>query len=188
MGKEVRKIANQRKMDQVLLGLLSHEPLTGYDIKKRLDTTLHFFWGGSYGSIYPTLSDLEKNKKITKKNIIENGRNKIVYNITNKGKICLQKWLNNPVEKDEIRYETLLKLFIGNGAGFDTAMKHIERFEEKCNQELEVLKLYKTDLLNFLGEDDHKYYYLTVLFGITTYESYIKWCKEAKKLLQEWSS
>ena len=45
-------MANKKKMDYVLLGLLSHEPMTGYEIKKRLDTTLRFFWGGSYGSIY----------------------------------------------------------------------------------------------------------------------------------------
>ena len=41
-----RKMANTKKMDYVLLGLLSHEPMTGYEMKKRLDTTLRFFWGG----------------------------------------------------------------------------------------------------------------------------------------------
>jgi len=57
-------MANTKKMDYVLLGLLSHEPMTGYEMKKRLDTTLRFFWGGSYGSIYPTLNQLEKENKI----------------------------------------------------------------------------------------------------------------------------
>lgn len=179
-------MANQRKMDKVLLGLLSHEQLTGYDIKKRLDTSLHFFWGGSYGSIYPTLLDLEKQKMIAKKCLIENGRNKTIYYITNVGKQCLIQWLNNPVEKDEIRYETLLKLFFGKEAGFDIIKQHIEHFEEKCKQELETLKIYEKRLLDYLDEDAHKYYYLTILFGIKTYESYIKWCHEAIELLQKW--
>ena len=30
-------MANTKKMDYVLLGLLSHESMTGYEIKKRLD-------------------------------------------------------------------------------------------------------------------------------------------------------
>ncbi len=51
-------MANTKKMDYVLLGLLSHEPMTGYEMKKRLDTSLRFFWGGSFGSIYPTLNQL----------------------------------------------------------------------------------------------------------------------------------
>ncbi|MCI8522974.1 MAG: hypothetical protein HFI62_07175 [Lachnospiraceae bacterium] len=29
----------------------------------------------------------------------------------------------------------------------------------------------------------HKYYLLTVAFGIKTYPTYLEWCKEARKLL-----
>lgn len=35
-----------KKSDCVILGLLSHEDLTGYEIKKRMDTALKYFWGG----------------------------------------------------------------------------------------------------------------------------------------------
>lgn len=178
-------MANQKKMDKVLLGLLSHESLTGYDIKKRLDTVLHFFWGGSYGSIYPTLLDLEKQDKIYKKSFVENGRNKTVYYITDKGEESLIKWLNCPVDKDEIRYETILKLFLGNTAGYDVARRHIEQFEKKCREELQNLQIYEKNLVNFLGEDTHKYYYLTIMFGIKTYESYIEWCSEAIAFLNK---
>ena len=33
-------MANEKKIDCVILGLLSHEELTGYEIKKRMDTML----------------------------------------------------------------------------------------------------------------------------------------------------
>ena len=49
-------MASEKKMDCVILGLLSNESMTGYEIKKRMDTTLKFFWSASFGSIYPTLS------------------------------------------------------------------------------------------------------------------------------------
>ena len=107
-------MSNTKKMDYVLLGLLSHEPMTGYEMKKRLDTSLRFFWGGSFGSIYPTLNQLEKEGKVTKENISSNGRGKISYSITETGRTDLKEWLEKPSEKDEIRYETLLKLFFGN--------------------------------------------------------------------------
>lgn len=155
-------MANTKKMDYVLLGLLSHEPMTGYEIKKRLDTSLRFFWGGSFGSIYPTLNQLEKEGKVTKENTSSNGREKISYSITETGRADLKEWLEKPTEKDEIRYETLLKLFFGNEIGFADNLSH------------------------YLEDDTHKHYYLTVKFGIKTYEAYLIWCKEAKEFIKEW--
>lgn len=36
-------------------------------------------------------------------------------------------------------------------------------------------------------DDDiaHKYYLLTVKFGLKTYRTYLEWCEEAKKILME---
>ena len=53
-------MAKDRKIDVVILGLLSHENLTGYDIKKRLDGAVGYFWKGSFGNIYPSLAAMEK--------------------------------------------------------------------------------------------------------------------------------
>ena len=33
--------------------------------------------------------------------------------------------------------------------------------------------------------DTHKYYLLTVAFGVKTYRAYLEWCEEAKRLLGE---
>ncbi|MDO5126160.1 MAG: PadR family transcriptional regulator [Eubacteriales bacterium] len=181
-------MANTKKMDYVLLGLLSHEPMTGYEMKKRLDTALRFFWGGSYGSIYPTLNQLEKEGKVTKENASENGREKISYSITEIGREVLCDWLKKSAEKDELRYETLLKLFFANEVGFDEALAHVERFEEKCKSELFVLNMLANSLTQCLDEDTHKYYYLTAKFGIQTYTAYLEWCTEARKLIKEWKT
>ena len=178
-------MANTKKMDYVLLGLLSHESMTGYEIKKRLDTALRFFWGGSYGSIYPTLNQLEKEGKVTKEDASSNGREKISYSITEYGKDSLKEWLRKPVEKDELRYETLLKLFLGNETGMEGAKEHIERFEEKCKSELFILNMFAENLGKYLEDDTHKHYYLTVKFGIKTYESYLEWCQEAKEQIRQ---
>ena len=151
-----------------------------------MDSSLRFFWGGSFGSIYPTLNQLEQEGKVTKENASSNGREKISYSITDIGREALKEWLKKPAEKDEIRYETLLKLFFGNETGFEGAGEHIERFEEKSKDELQILRMFEENLSHYLEEDTHKYYYLTVQFGIRTYESYLKWCEEAKRLIEEW--
>ena len=79
-------MAIEKKIDYVILGLLSHEDLTGYEIKKRMDTSLKYFWGASFGSIYPALSDLVERGLASKRNGAENGRNKLIYSITEEGK------------------------------------------------------------------------------------------------------
>lgn len=105
-------MANEKKIDCVILGLLSHEELTGYEIKKRIDTSLKYFWNASYGSIYPALNDLVNRGLATKREDTNSKRNKLIYTITENGRDYLKKWLTLPIEKDELRYETLLKLFL----------------------------------------------------------------------------
>jgi len=179
-------MANEKKMDCVILGLLSHEELTGYEIKKRMDTALKYFWGASYGSIYPALSDLVNRGLASKREDTGNKRNKLIYTITSDGRDYLKKWLALPVEKDELRYETLLKLFFGNEQGPEQAICHIEAFEKKTEKELLPLLGAEKTLRKSLKDDTaHQYYLLTVDFGIRTYRTYLEWCGEAKRLLAE---
>lgn len=179
-------MANEKKLDCVILGLLSHEELTGYEIKKRMDTTLKYFWGASYGSIYPTLSDLVNRKLATKKEDVSSKRNKLIYAITDEGRNYLKEWLKLPVEKDELRYETLLKLFFGNEQGEKQTISHIKAFQSKIEKELPYLLEAEKVLSGCRNENPvHKYYLITVKFGIKTYCTYLEWCEEAKKLLEE---
>lgn len=179
-------MANEKKIDCVILGLLCHEELTGYEIKKRINTMLKYFWGASYGSIYPALNDLVNRGLATKREDTENKRNKLIYTITDDGRKYLKEWLALPVEKDELRYETLLKLFFGNEQGPEQAISHIDAFAEKTKKELQYLLGAEKNLKECLNDDTaHKYYLLTVEFGIKTYCTYLEWCEEAKKLLME---
>lgn len=178
-------MAVEKKSDCVILGLLSHEDLTGYEIKKRMDTTLKYFWGASFGSIYPALEDLVKRGLASKRDGAVNNRNRIIYSITEDGKNYLREWLVKPVERDELRYETLLKLFFGHEAGVEQTLAHIEAFEEKIAKELSFLQGATEVLKKVILEDKtHKYYLLTAEFGVKTYLAYLEWCKEAKAMLK----
>ena len=178
-------MAKDRKIDVVILGLLSHEDLTGYDIKKRIDGAISFFWKGSFGSIYPALGAMEKAGQINKYEADDSGsRKKIIYHITDKGIKDLKQWLKDKQVTNELKYETLLKLYFGGVEKPETTLYNIEIFETKIKEELEVLKMYEKNLKKGTDNDDHKYFLLTVMFGIETYEAYLRWCVKAKKLLK----
>lgn len=65
-------------------------------------------------------------------------------------------------------------------------MKHIEAFQRKIEKEMPNLLKAEQSLTRHLGADKaHKYYLLTVKFGIQTYRAYLEWCKEAKEILEK---
>ena len=94
-------MSRERKIDMVILGLLSHETLTGYDIKKRIDGAISFFWKGSFGNIYPALQDLEKQGLIIKKDASTGGRPKNMYQITNRGIKVLTAWIEDEAASND---------------------------------------------------------------------------------------
>lgn len=177
-------MAREKKIDMVILGLLSHEDLTGYDIKKRMDGAISFFWKGSFGNIYPALKEMESQKLITKETATVGGREKITYHITSDGTKKLGEWLKEEQAINELRYETLLKLFFGGTQEHKVSIHNIEVFEAQVKVELEMLKGYAKTLEAKLDNEDHLYYYLTATFGIESYEAYLKWCAKAKKMLK----
>lgn len=177
-------MAQERKIDKVILGLLCHEDLSGYDIKKRIDGAVSFFWKGSFGNIYPALKDLENSALITKTDSSVGGRERSVYHITDAGRDALKEWLCDKQASNELRYETLLKLFFSSGADREVSLRNIELFEKQTEQDLEILKTCCRSLENAQDNEDHIYYYLTASFGVETYEAYLRWCKKAKKILR----
>ena len=48
-------------LENALLGLLNHRPMTGYDLKRIFDDPMEFFWVAQMSQIYRELNKLEKN-------------------------------------------------------------------------------------------------------------------------------
>ena len=46
-------------LKHALLGLLTHQPMTGYELKQFFDSSIQHFWNAELSQIYPTLKSLE---------------------------------------------------------------------------------------------------------------------------------
>lgn len=95
----------------VILGLVSKEPRSGYEIKATVDETTRFFWAASYGQIYPELKRLSEAGLVVGVDSPTGGRRRTVYEITADGEEELKAWLRQPPVTFEMREEGLLKLF-----------------------------------------------------------------------------
>lgn len=176
----------QRKLDNVILGLLSHEDMSGYEIKRRIDTALKYFWRASYGSIYPALNSLAQRGLVTRTEDETAARTKQIYSLTQKGRQHLREWLEVPAVSDELRYESLLKLFFGGECGKDTVLRHIADIRERTEKALDELLAAENALLPVLDDDPaHRYYLLTVRFGIRRYRADLEFCDEAERMLED---
>ena len=169
----------------VILGLLSHEDLSGYDIKKRVELSISHFWPLSYGQLYPTLSRLERESMVAKRAAINTkGPPRSLYSITDTGKKRLRDWLFLPAQKETTRFELLLKLFFGGGLPPEENIGKIRDFREGQEKNLALMQLYEKELSSVLKQSpDHLNYYLTVLFGKSVYTAYVSWARQAEELL-----
>ena len=100
------------KTRYAILGMLSIEPMSGYDIRKTIKDSTQYFWNESNGQLYPTLAKLVEEKQIIAKIKGEGDRGKTIYKITSVGRTNLKAWLHKDVEQYTVRDELLLKVFL----------------------------------------------------------------------------
>jgi DNA-binding PadR family transcriptional regulator len=165
----------------VILGMLRHEPRTGYEIKKVVDHSTRFFWPASYGQIYPELRKLAKAGLVAGEAKPTGGRRRTVYRLTSAGREELRRWLDQPPEVFEFRDESVLKLFFASEA---TPAKAIEIIDaRKRYHEAKIAQLREIEPHAKAGADP--YPYLALRCGIAFSESVIEWCERAQAELQK---
>ena len=99
---------------RVILGLLAWQPRTGYEIKQVTDRSTRFFWGASYGQIYPELRRLEEAGLVGSREEPRGTGAAPDLQPDEGGRGALDAWLEETDESYEVRDEGLLKLFFGD--------------------------------------------------------------------------
>ena len=98
----------------VILGLLTTcGPMTPYELKKNVDTSIGYFWDFPRAQLYVDPERLVQQGLLTEEREAE-GRRRRTYHITEEGQAVLQAWLHEPaVVEVELRDTGLLKLYFG---------------------------------------------------------------------------
>jgi PadR family transcriptional regulator, regulatory protein AphA len=179
--------SHKNKTRYVILGLLSEEKLTGYEIKRIVDVRLSFFWNESFGQIYPQLKRLTSegliivSEELKNSNIKESKK----YEITDKGREALQEWLKAPVEKELIRYEILLKLYFSNAVSSKIMLEHVKEFEVNHRKQQKLFDKYKSQLKQDIDvHSNHRQILMVLSFGQKMWNSYAQWCEDTIKSLE----
>lgn len=177
-----------KKTRFVLLGLLQEENLSGYEMKKIIDTRMTFFWQESYGQIYPELSKMKKEGLVEISDTELKGdikREKVRYKITSNGKKELKKWIDEENEKDTVRSEFLLKMYLSTPENVEEMRRHIIKFKEQSEEKLKLFNRFESEFKQIIGVHSNHRQILHVLnLGIRQAKLYIDWCEEVLKEME----
>src|SRR3712207_3856421 len=114
--------------------------LTGYELKHLMERSVGFFFGASYGSIYPALKDLEEAGLVRSTRVVQSERpNKKVYAITPEGVAYFRGTLDEPPAPDAFRSEFLMHLFFGHHQKPGRLLELVRRHREEHEQMIEHL-------------------------------------------------
>ncbi|MFQ6014613.1 MAG: PadR family transcriptional regulator [Anaerolineae bacterium] len=81
-----------------ILGLLTQQPMSGYDIKRFLKSLTWLIGSPSFGSLYPALHALLEDGLVTVDIFPRQDKPpRKMYTITEAGRQVLQEWINQPV-------------------------------------------------------------------------------------------
>jgi len=166
----------------VLLGILAiHPHQSGYEIRKTIQQSVGFFWGESFGQIYPTLKRLAAENLIVPSSSGPSARsNRQEYSITPAGHETLQQWLAVPYRDDPPRNEFLLKLFFARDAAPAVAIAHVRRFQQSNRDILTTLEqLEPLARAHNSANPGFPYWMLTMSLGVAQLRACIEWSESA---------
>lgn len=166
-----------------LLGMLTLGPMSGYDLKQRIQFSIGNFWNESFGQIYPTLKRLEEEGSV--RSAEEGKAGRLVYTITDHGRERLKVWLQVPPRQRTPRNELLLKLFFGQGAAIETMRAHV--LETRARYAVDLERYEKTTRPAIherqRGMPGLPFYLSAVSYGIHQARMVIAWCDKTLAML-----
>lgn len=160
--------------------------MSGYDIRKHFSESLVYLWNESYGQIYPALKRLADAGLIALVAAGQSGkRERQVYALKPKGRERLRQWLALPPQKQPVRNELQLKLFLGHSARPESLFEHISRFRGEQEELLAMYFIIRDCVRVEHAKSPHlKYWLLGLSHGIRKCRAEIDWCNEALSVLR----
>lgn len=177
--------SNRSTSRYALLGMLSIRAMSGYDIKKLIETSISNFWTESYGQIYPILKTLVAEKLVTRKTEKKSGKpDRHVYALTAAGRRSLREWLARAPIPKAPRNELLLKLFFGEEIPVSDSVAHISHFRQRQRELLERYAAIEKEIkTKHKANPNAAFWLITVAYGQRESEALVRWCDDATTTL-----
>lgn len=170
-----------------VLGMLSFQPMSGYDLKQFADKSIgHFYWSPAKSQIYAELRRLTTAGLVTEEHVEQEGRpDKRMYALTPAGRDQLAGWVeNSDFEQDVFKSNLMLRVFFGKSASAESLIQLLRHNLDFERDRLVELQATEQQCANAGPEYDATYTLLTVRGGIELTKAAIKWSEDSIKMLE----
>ena len=163
--------------DFVVLGMISLGAETGYAIKKRVATSIRFFWTISEAQIYPSLERLERAGMVASRLAPSGGRRRRAFELTPAGREALHDWLVLPEPMPfELRDVGLVRLFFADALSDDEARALLGAVRRRSEARIAALLTIRPQAAEVSeAKGDHPL--LTLRMGIAFHQAIIDVCE-----------
>jgi DNA-binding PadR family transcriptional regulator len=163
-----------------VLGMLSREERSGYDLLKAIERSVGFFWTPAKSQLYALLPKLVERGLLRARRVEQDKRpDKTLYRITPAGRRALRDGLEQASPAvDRNPFE--LRIFFGDHMRPDAVRRMIEARRDHSRAHLAVLEEIERDP----AVRADLYPYLTLLAGKENATAAIRWAEQALELLE----
>lgn len=167
-----------------ILGLLSSEALSGYDLMQRMKGRVGNFWSARHSQIYPELARLEEGGYVTHSVVEQQDRpDKKVYEITDSGLEALREWVPQPPARRPVRDDLVLKAYSVWVADPERSAQLFREEEARHEEQLAryqgIQAWMEREWAGDLNRPDSPRFssYATLRRGIIYERGYAEWCR-----------
>jgi PadR family transcriptional regulator AphA len=174
-------------LKHAILAMIDVDKGSGYDLAKRFDQSIGFFWPSTFQQVYRDLGKLEASGLVSAEQVEQTGKpNKKIYDITSAGIEELQSWLQTPAGAMKIKDTFLIKLFGGHRISKPELLDDLEKQRKKHQQTLESYSLLASGLKSQGEQLFLKYFlpYQALDLGIRFEKTWLEWSDDLKISLQ----
>ncbi|MDP1979998.1 PadR family transcriptional regulator [Undibacterium sp.] len=176
-------------LPHALLTSIAEKPCSGYDLARRFDKSIGYFWHATHQQIYRELGRMESQGWVISTEV-EGGRaGKKLIDILPAGRDELRRWASETSAPMRLRDDMMVKLRADAAIGPLGLAEEFERRLQMHEQELQTYReIEQRDFSGVLLSHEQQLRYLILKAGITFEESRVQWTKEALQVLSKKSA
>ncbi len=173
------------RLSLAILGLITQQPQTGYDIRKVFLTTPMGHLSSSPGAIYPALRRIEKAGWVRGRTQPgKTRRRRVVYETTTRGLAVLRQHLSQPVTREDVTWrmdDLILRFaFMDQVVGHEATLRFLRAFASELDAHVADLRHYLDGARGIMPACGR----LALENGIQGYEMNARWARRAMKELE----
>jgi PadR family transcriptional regulator, regulatory protein AphA len=177
-------------LKHALLGFLSLQPLTGYDLKKAFDGSVSNFWPADQAQIYRTLAGLTTDGLAEVRIVPQDGRpDRKEHVITQAGLDELDRWLRTPLDAQATREPFLLKVYFAGRLTRDEFLAVIDERIAEGEIEMDAFRGIVAAYAAAVGEGpiplERWLPMATLVNGVRHFTTELDWLRELRAQIQD---